>query len=485
MSARILVVDDKRDLARGVALVLGKLPAEIAVAHSAEEALELLERDPADIVLSDIRMPGRDGLSLLDCVRERWPQAQVILFTGYGTIDSAVDAMKRGAFHYLTKPFNNDELLVVTRRALHEIQDQKEIARLRAELRGTYDFRGIYSRDRHMQPVIEAIRRVAPTSATVLIFGESGTGKELVARAIHVESPRASRPFVAFNAAAVPETLAEVELFGCKKGAYTGADRDRKGLFLEADGGTLLIDEVASMPLGLQGKLLRALQEREVLPLGSSTPIQVDVRVIATTNEEARRLLRENRLRRDLYYRLSVMRIAVPALRQRIEDIPLLAKLFLDRLTSPEKVAKRLSPGALRLLISHDWPGNVRELQNVVERAALMARGDEVSPADIALEDDDLDWQPEDAESVPYEEAKRSAIERFQRRFVEHLMHEAEGNISAAARKADMTRAALHRILKRLGLAAEGEIDADADPEEGQEEAPIGSERPSDPLFPK
>ncbi|MBI2828327.1 MAG: sigma-54-dependent Fis family transcriptional regulator [Acidobacteria bacterium] len=483
MIARILVVDDKRDLARGVALVLSKLPAEIAVAYSAEEALELLERDPADVVLSDIRMPGRDGLSLLDCVRERWPQAHVILFTGYGTIDSAVDAMRRGAFHYLTKPFNNDELLVVTRRALSEIQDQQEIARLRAELRGTYDFHGIYSRDRHMQPVIEAIRRVAPTNATVLIWGESGTGKELVARAIHAESPRAGRPFVAFNAAAMPETLAEAELFGCKKGAYTGADRDRKGLFLEADGGTLLIDEVASMPLGLQGKLLRTLQEREVLPLGSATPIQVDARVIATTNEEVRRLLRENRLRRDLYYRLSVMRIAVPPLRQRIEDIPLLAELFLDRLTSPEKVAKRLSPGALRLLISHDWPGNVRELQNVVERAALMARGDEVSPIDIALEDDDLEWQPEGADSVPYEEAKRSAVERFQRRYIEHLIHEAEGNISAAARKANMTRAALHRILKRLGLAAEGEIEADGEPGEGHEEEPPRPEGPSDPLF--
>ncbi|MBI4263518.1 MAG: sigma-54-dependent Fis family transcriptional regulator, partial [Acidobacteria bacterium] len=299
MSARILVVDDKRDLARGVALVLGKLPAEIAVAYSAEEALDLLEQRPADVILSDIRMPGRDGLSLLDCVRERWPEARVILFTGYGTIDSAVDAMKRGAFDYLTKPFINDELLVVTRRALDEIQDEQEMARLRAELRGAYDFHGIYSRDRHMLPVIDAIRRVAPTGATVLIWGESGTGKELVARAIHAESPRAGRPFVAFNAAALPETLAEAELFGSKKGAYTGSDRDRKGLFLEADGGTLLIDEVASMPLGLQGKLLRALQEREVLPLGTGTPLQVDARVVATTNEEPRRLLRDGRLRRD------------------------------------------------------------------------------------------------------------------------------------------------------------------------------------------
>ncbi len=470
MNARILVVDDNRDFARGVALVLAKLSTDIAVAHSAEEALDALEQRGAELVLSDIRMPGRDGLSLLDCVRERWPQTRVILFTAYGTIESAVDAVKRGAFDYLTKPFNNDVLLLVATRALKGIQDEQEIARLRAELRDKYEFHGIHTRDRHMLPVIDAIRRAAPTDATVLIWGESGTGKELVARAIHAESPRASGPLVAFNAAALPETLAEGELFGCKKGAYTGADRDRKGLFLEAHGGTLLIDEVASMPLGLQGKLLRALQEREVLPLGSGTPVKVDVRVIATTNVDPRRLLREGRLRRDLYYRLSVVRIAVPPLRERIEDIPLLANLFLERLAKPEGAPKRLSARALRLLISHDWPGNVRELQNVVHRAALMARGDEISPADIVLEDDDLDWQPEGAELLPYKEAKRRAVEHFQRRYVEELMHEAGGNVSAAARKANMTRAALHRILRRLAIAGRDMADGT---EEAVTEPPV------------
>ena len=476
MSARILVVDDNRDLAHGVALALGELPARVAVASSAEEALDLLDQDPADVVLSDICMAGRDGLSLLDCVRERWSQTRVILLTGHGTVGSAVDAMRRGAFDYLTKPFDNDELLVVTSRALHEIQDEREIARLRAELRGTHDFHAIYSRDRHMLPVIDTIRRVAPTDATVMIWGESGTGKELVARAVHAESPRANRPFVAFNAAALPETLAEAELFGCRKGAYTGADRDRKGLFLEANRGTLLIDEVAAMPLGLQGKLLRALQEREVLPLGALSPVPVDVRVISTSNEDPRRLVREGRLRRDLYYRLSVMRIAVPPLRERIEDIPLLAHLFLDRLASPPQAARRLSSGALRLLISHNWPGNVRELQNVVERAAVMARGDEVGPADLDLEEEDLDWRAEAAESLeslPYEVAKRYAIERFQRRYVEHLTHEAGGNISAAARKANMTRAALYRILKRLGLEADSEIGAESERDVGRTGQPL------------
>ena len=454
---RLLVVDDNRDLAQGAALVLRKLSDQIAIAHSAEEAVELIEQRPVDVVLSDIKMPGQDGLSLLDYVHQRSPGTRVILFTAYGSIESSVDAMKRGAFDYLTKPFDNEELLVVVRRALKEIDDEEEIARLRAELRGTYGFHGIYSRDRHMLPVLNAIRRVAPSTTTVLICGESGTGKELIARAIHAESPRSGAAFVAFNAAALPENLVEAELFGCKKGAYTGADRDRKGLFLEAHGGTLFIDEVSSMPAGLQGKLLRALQEREVLPLGTSSPVRVDARVVAATNVDPRRLVREGKLRQDLYYRLSVIRIVVPPLRELVEDIPLLANLFLERLVPAGEPSKSLSPRALRLLISHDWPGNVRELQNVIERAALIARTSEIGPGDIVFEEDDLDWRPGGEESLAYEEAKRQAIERFQRRYVEQLMAQAEGNVSAAARKAGMTRAALHRILKRLGLASDDE----------------------------
>jgi transcriptional regulator with PAS, ATPase and Fis domain len=317
-----------------------------------------------------------------------------------------------------------------------------------------------------MLRAIEAIRLVAPTNTTVLICGESGTGKELVARAIHAESQRAGGPFVAFNAAALPEHLAEAELFGSKKGAYTGADRDRKGLFMEAHGGTLLIDEISSMPAGLQGKLLRALQEREVLPLGSGSTVKVDVRVLAATNLDPRRLLREEKLRRDLYYRLAVMRIAVPPLCERLEDIPLLVNVFLERLVPNGQPRKSLSPRALRLLISHDWPGNVRELQNVIERAALMSRDEEIGPADIMLEDDDLEWRIDEEESQAYEEAKREAVERFQRRYVEELLARCEGNVSAAARRAGMTRAALHRILKRLGLASDfsdGDMEAESE----------------------
>jgi DNA-binding NtrC family response regulator len=450
---KILVVDDHRDLARGVALVLSPLPAELRVGHSAEEALTLLEQQPADLVLTDVRMPGKDGLTLLDDVRARWPRTRVILCTAFATIESAVLAMKRGAWDYLTKPFDNEELRLVVSRALKELRDEEEIAWLRAELDRRHCFHGLYSRDHSMRPVIETIRRVAPSPATVLVYGESGTGKEIVARALHAESPRSKGLFVAFNAAALPETLVESELFGSRRGAFTGADRDRKGYFLEADGGTLFIDELSSMPLSVQQKLLRTLQEREIVPVGSPTPVPVDVRIVAATNVDPRRLVREGLLRQDLYYRLSVVRLSIPPLRERIEDIALLAALFLERLAAPGQRPKQLGPAALRLLICHDWPGNVRELQNVMERAALLAAGDTLGPGDIALEDEELGWPVDDAGALPYEEAKRRALARFQRRYVEQVLEAAGGNISQAARTSGLTRAALHRILKRLGRA--------------------------------
>ncbi|MFW5920698.1 MAG: sigma-54-dependent transcriptional regulator [Polyangiales bacterium] len=450
MTPRIVIVDDNRDLARGVAMVLGELSDDLDVVHSADEAIQALERKPADLVFSDIRMPGMDGMSLLDLVHERWPRARIVLFTAYGTIEDAVDAMKRGAYDYLTKPFDQDELLVIAQRAWKELSDEDEIARLRAELEQRRCFHGICFRDRHMLPVVETVRRAAPTNATCLIYGESGTGKELVARAVHEESGRGGE-LVAFNAAALPETLAEAELFGAKKGAYTGADRDRRGLFVEASGGTLFIDEISSMPLSLQNKLLRTLQEREVRPVGGSSAVKVDTRIVAATNVDPQKLVAEGTLRKDLYYRLAVVRIAIPPLRERVEDIPLLADRFLARLQAPDR-AKRLSSAALRMLVAHDWPGNVRELQNVIERAAVMTSGDEIGVADILLEEQGAEWSTEPEEEMAYEEAKRRALERFQRRYVERIVAETGGNLAAAARKAGITRAALHRIVKRLGL---------------------------------
>ena len=448
MSAqRILVVDDKRDLAQGLALVLSELSRDITVAYSAEEALEHLRLLEPDVLVSDIRLPGQDGFSLLEHAREHLPRCRVILLTGFGTIDAAVRAMKLGAYHYLTKPFDNDELVLLVGRALKEVRDERELAFLRAERDGRHRFHGLVGRDRRMLALFDTIERVAASSAAVLIRGESGTGKELVARALHAASPRHHGRFVAFNAAAVPESLAEAELFGAKKGAYTGAQADRKGHFVTADHGTLFIDEVAAMPLPLQGKLLRVLQEREVQPLGSDHPVPVDVRVVSAMNEDPVRLIKEGRLRRDIYYRLAVVTIAIPPLRDRPEDVPLLAQTFLDQAGA----GRTLSPDALRALLAHDWPGNVRELANVIERANLLATGPEVGARDIVLDGEEVEPTPTATPGHGYEESKRQALEQFQRRYVERLLAEHDGNISAAAAAAGMTRAALHRIIKRLG----------------------------------
>lgn len=443
----ILVVDDNKDLALGVALVVGDLCGDVRVAHSAEDALAQIAVRPADLVLSDVRMPGLDGMGLMEALRTCCPGARVILFTAFGTIETAVRAMKAGALDYLTKPFDHDELQAVVARALRDIETERELLKLRAEVEGRQRFCGMLSRDARMLALFETIRKVAPSTATVLIRGESGTGKELVAKAVHETSGRKGR-FVAFNAAAVPESLAEAELFGAKKGAYTGAQQDRKGHFQVADGGTLFIDEIASMPLVLQGKLLRVLQEHELQPLGSDRAVPIDVRVVAAMNEDPARLMREGLFRKDLYYRLAVVTLALPPLRDRPDDISLLATAFLDEL-SPE-VKRELTPEAQRHLVSHDWPGNVRELRNVVERAVLLARGDQIQARDILLEGEPIEKPAGSARALPYEEAKRQAIEAFQRRYVETLLAEHDHNISAAAQAAGMTRAALHRIIRRL-----------------------------------
>jgi DNA-binding NtrC family response regulator len=443
--ARVLVVDDHHDFARGVALTLGVLDADVAVAHSASDALAQVTARPPDLVLSDVCMPGMDGVALLGALRAKAPDTRVILFTGYGTIEAAVAAMKAGASHYLTKPVDDDELVRLARAALEERAAETDLEAARRAACLEDGFHGIVTRDPAMARVLDQVRRVAPSVATVLVQGESGTGKERVARAIHAESPRRAGPFVAFNAAAVPEGLAESVLFGHRRGAFTGADRDARGLFVEAGGGTLLVDEVQSMPASLQGKLLRALDERSVLPVGATTPVAVDVRIVAATNADLTRLSREGRFRRDLYYRLSVVRLTLPPLRERPADIPLLACRFLARREGPPR---RLAPEALRLLAAHDWPGNVRELANVIERAALLSIDETIGPAAIDLEED------APARALGYEDAKRAVVEQFQRRYVQQLLAESGGNLSAAARAAGITRAALHRILARLGLGS-------------------------------
>lgn len=466
MSIEILVVDDKRDFASAVALVVGELPeVNVRISAGVDEALARAKECAPHIVISDVSMPRRDGFDLLREFGATYPKAKVILITGFATIDAAVLAIKSGAFDYVTKPISDDDLLATVARAIEDIGSERELDNLArdeapvassqdiAVVRSSYpgeSFHGIWYWDPKMGYVVDAVRRVAPSMATVLVYGESGTGKERFARALHEASGRKG-PFVAFSAAAVPETLAESELFGSKKGAFTGAERDRRGLFLEANGGTLFIDEVSSMPMSIQGKLLRALQEREVMPVGASAPVRVDVRIVVATNVEPQKLL-GGVLRKDLYYRLSVVRLALPALRDRPHDVPGLARHFVADFAQQRGEPLSLTKGAEQALLAYGWPGNVRELHNVIERAAVMTLGNEIGVNDLVFEDEPgVSISPESAEELHYEGARQLALERFQRRYFDRLIEECNGNLSETARRAKMTRAALHRILKRIG----------------------------------
>ncbi|HHT9118954.1 MAG TPA: sigma-54-dependent transcriptional regulator [Candidatus Hypogeohydataceae bacterium YC41] len=453
--ANILIVDDEPDMVKGLALVLKEL-GEIRTSSTAEEAIEYVHRYPVDVLVTDIRMPGIGGISLLEKVRDLRPRIEVIILTAYGSIESAIEAMKKGAYHYVTKPFNNDELLLMVQRALQDKRFHEELEYLRKKVNRTGVFENIIGRDWKMQDIFETIKKVAPSKVPILIQGESGTGKELIARAIHQLSPRAKNRFLGINAAALPENLLEAELFGYKKGAFTGADYDKKGLLIQANQGTLFLDEIGSMSLAFQSKLLRVIQEMEVIPVGATEPVKIDVRFISATNSDMEKAVKEGTFREDLYYRLNVVRINVPPLRERKEDIPTLATHFLDKWKEGED-RRNLTPGTLRRLMEYDWPGNVRELENVIQRAMLVAENKDIQPSDILLRQEQLPWlvDAEGCSSVSYDKAKEEVFRRFQREYFTNLLKKCHGNISLAAEKSGITRTALHRIIKKLALSEE------------------------------
>jgi len=381
---RLLVVDDEPHQREMLAKILTRAGYDVVVGADGREALAALDGAGFDLVLTDQRMPGMDGLALLDEVRSRVPPVPVVLMTAYGSVSSAVQAMKRGAADYLTKPFEKDELLLVLDKVLRQRRLEDEVVTLRGALRERYRLGAIVGRAPAMEELFELIERIAPTDVPVLVHGESGTGKELVARAIHEASARADGPFVALNCAAVPETLLESEFFGHERGAFTGAVRARAGLFEQADGGTLFLDEIGAMRVDLQAKLLRALQERTVQRLGSETPRRVDVRILAATCEDLEEAIRRRAFREDLYYRLSVVPVRLPALRERREDIPLLVDHFLARASDRHgRTRPTVATETLDRLQRHPWPGNVRELENCVERMVLLARGDVLGIDDL------------------------------------------------------------------------------------------------------
>lgn len=440
MSALVLIVDDDADLLRLLSMRLGAAGYRVATADSAEAALAQLALQRPQLVISDVQLPGADGLALFDRIRAQHPALPVILLTAHGSIPDAVAATARGVYTYLTKPFDGKQLLEHVAQALA----LSATAAPSAE-RGDAGWRAhIVSRSAAMEDLLADTRLVAASDASVLLRGESGTGKELLAQALHRASPRAARPFVAVNCSAIPETLLESELFGHVKGAFTGALKDHRGLFQAADGGTLFLDEIGDMPPALQVKLLRVLQERSVRPVGASAPVAIDVRVVSATHRDLEAAMADGSFREDLFYRLNVVSLHLPPLAARREDIPLLAQHFLRRLAARHgKQVNGFAPEALRLLASAPWPGNVRQLHNVVEQACALATTPLVP---VALVQRAL--RSPGVEVLSYAEAR----ERFEREYLVGLLKLTDGVVADAARLAQRNRTEFYRLLQKHAL---------------------------------
>lgn len=455
----ILVVDDERDFARGISRLLkSRYPnIRIETVHSGQDALDLMRNAPFLVLLTDLSMPGMDGLELTERTHDLWPQTTTVLLTAYGSIEAAVQAVRGGAYDFLTKPVEPENLFRVTAKAMERSRLLGENVRLRDLVGKQLECDAIIGDSMPVRRLKEALAAIAESDYTVLIRGESGTGKELVARTIHRLSRRSARELLTVNCPAIPDQLLESELFGHVRGAFTGADRDRKGLFEAARGGSLLLDEIGDIPGSVQTKLLRCLQEQEIRPVGSSRNITVDVRILASTNQDLEARLRDKSFREDLYYRLNVLSVQVPALRERTEDIPLLVHHFLNQSCSempsgPEEV----TPEALAYLTSRPWPGNIRELQNFVRRLSVFAPGNTVDMPLVRLVESQAGAGRTGSGAMSsYKDAKAAVLDDFARNYVENLLATTEGNISEAARVSGLSRVALQKILKRVGVSAD------------------------------
>jgi len=447
MKGRILIVEDEDKLRRVLELQLQSAGYETVAVRSAEEALKHVPS--VDLILADLRLPGMSGLEMIQQIRHQDEQLPIIVMTAYSSVETAVEAMKAGAADFLPKPFSLDHLLTVIHKALEVRRLRQENLTLRAEVARRYSFDNIIGRSPAMQEIFATIERVAPTSATVLIAGESGTGKDLIARAIHYHSPRRDYPFVKINCAAIPESLLESELFGYEKGAFTGATTSKPGKFEQADKGTVFLDEIGEIPPAIQVKLLRVLQDKEFERLGSNRTRRVDVRVIAATNADLRAAIESGQFREDLYYRLNVVPINVPPLRQRKEDIPALVEHFIRKYSQEfGRPVKGISNEALEILMKHHWPGNVRELENVIERALVLCSGDRIEASDIKL---DPVTKPTGLDS-DFFLPEGTTLEEHERQLILKALERAKGNKSLAARMLGITRNALRYRLSQMGL---------------------------------
>ncbi len=441
IKGRILIVDDELVVRDSLGKWFTSEGYTARPVGSAREALETIQQMEFDIALIDIKMPGMDGMELQARLRDADADLTVIIMTGYASVDTAVQALKRGAYDYITKPVDPDELSHLVSNALEHKRARREVARLRENLQENVAGAELIGKSPAMKKVVELIEMVAPTEATVLITGESGTGKEVVARAIHAAGPRRYMPMVAIHCGALTETLLESELFGHEKGAFTGAQYRKKGKFEVADGGTVFLDEISDISLKTQTDLLRVLQEKEIVRVGGNQPIKVDFRCIAATNKNLENLVKAGAFRPDLYYRLHVFCIDLPPLRDRREDIPLLVNHFLNKFCmATSRPVPEISSDALDLLMRHEWPGNVRELENAVERALVVGRGSEIRPADFSFQ-----FQAEEPRGG-------KTLEDIERAHIERILRETQHNLSRAARVLDIDRTTLYNKLRRYGL---------------------------------
>jgi len=456
MKRRVLIADDEKNTREGLRLLFQDRPLVVRLAADGEEALQIVRAEPVDVVLADLKMPKIDGLELLKRIKRESPQTEVIILTGHGTIESARDALKQGAYDYLTKPVDVDELAMLVDRVLLEKNLRDENRSLREALDRRYGFENIVGQSAVMQRIFRQVRQVAPTRATIFISGESGTGKELIARAIHRHSDRAHMPFIPINCGALAPTLLESELFGHERGAFTHAVRQKPGRFELADGGTLFLDEVAETSLDFQVKLLRVIETGEFERVGGTTTLRTDVRIIAATNKDVEALVEQGRFRSDLLYRLNVIRIHIPPLRERREDIPLLVKAFLSEFCrTHNKRISRVNPAAMAILQRHDWPGNVRQLRNVLEGAVIMAAEDdtEIGPQHLPP-----DFCEEAGEKVaPYRSPSvtirvGTTLRDAERELIRATLAQTEGNRVKTARLLGLARKTLYRKMKEYGL---------------------------------
>ena len=451
MKGSILVADDEAVARQSVVEVLQEEGYQVYEAADGQAAIEALEELDLDLVLCDLKMPGADGLSVLKRVRERYPQTMFMLMTAYGSVETSVEALRLGAQDYLLKPLLFEDVLYKVARLLDHKQQAWEIQLLRREVNQDVDFDRLVGRSPAMQKVLELIEKVAPTNATVLITGESGTGKEVVARLIHAHSEQKENVFLPINCSAIPETLLESQLFGHTKGAFTGATGSQEGLFQRARGGTIFLDEIGEMPLPLQAKLLRVIEEKEVLPLGATNPIKVDVRILAATNRDLRQESENGQFREDLYYRLNVIGLSLPPLRDRREDIPLLVEYLVQRNNHELKKAyKGVDNQAMKLLMSLPWKGNVRELDNALERAMILGNGEWITAADLP--------HSEAAAAAPLEptgDNLKEAVRAYERSHIENVLRKMDGDKKRAAELLGLSLSSLYRKLEELDVHAE------------------------------